>query len=286
MLDHMIPVRVLPPLDLAAGDVPAYETAPPAEGARIRRLDGLDLAHGTFDGRRRLDVRAFDLAADGLAPPTTLRCGRHQTCRMSSAGIGGSAGPRSRKSIASASAWSATTTSDLSGSRRAGTSPRITRRHAVLWSTLCDAAYSASVCMPPAYACASMLIACNGPAKGIEPMCILKDMSTPTLPPLVNISQLARHLGYPVEELGNVAVTLAAIAKDPVGTIREETRRVEANAREESAIIAKAEARNAAARARERAEAEARAAKRIEREQKQAAAYSAASPDATGLHRV
>ncbi len=111
-------------------------------------------------------------------------------------------------------------------------------------------------------------------------------MSAPTLPPLVNISQLARHLGYPVEELGNVAVPLAAIAKDPVGTIREEMRRAEANAREESAIIAKAEARNAAARARERAEGEARAQVRIERERKQAEAYSAASPAATGINRV
>jgi hypothetical protein len=112
-------------------------------------------------------------------------------------------------------------------------------------------------------------------------------MSTPNLPPTIPLSELAWRLNVPLEKLPDIALSLAALGRDPVACMRDERKRLDGEAAELARITSAADARNAAARARERAEGEARAAARIAREQKQAAAYSAASPeDAAGIHRV
>jgi hypothetical protein len=72
-----VTIRRPAPPDARAGDVAAGDAKPQAPCAGVRRLDDLELANRALDGGRRLDVHAFDLAADSLTGPTTLRCGRH-----------------------------------------------------------------------------------------------------------------------------------------------------------------------------------------------------------------
>ena len=107
-------------------------------------------------------------------------------------------------------------------------------------------------------------------------------MTAPTITP----TEAARRLNLSLDQLRDLALLFADIARDPDGFVRDEERRVAANRRAEAEVIRTAEAEAQAERDRQRAEAVDRWNARLAREAKRREAYDAALAAQTGVQRI